>query len=56
MSDEILRDRLLDLDNSDEDLNSWECEFIESVGYDWEGPYTTNQRNKIVEMLEKYGY
>lgn len=56
MSDEELRERLLDLDESSEDLNSWECDFMESVAFDWEGPYTRSQQSKIEEMLEKYGY
>lgn len=56
MSDEDLKERLSQLDESDEDLNSWECNFMESVNFNWDGPYTSGQRDKIEEMLEKYGY
>lgn len=56
MSDEDLKERLLQLDESDENLNNWECDFMESVGFNWDGPYTSSQKAKIIEMLEKYGY
>ena len=56
MSDEDLKERLLQLNESDEDLNSWESDFMESVGFEWDGPYTYGQKAKIEEMLEKYGY
>lgn len=53
-TDDELKDLLRELDESDENLNEFEIEFIESVGFNWHGPLTENQRSKAEEILEEY--
>lgn len=50
-----LRLRLFELDQNEEfEASSWEAEFLESVLYNWIGPWTPAQEAKAVEILERY--
>jgi hypothetical protein len=54
MNDDDLRALLEELDESDEDVTSWEAEFIENVCYNYRGPLSERQREVAEGMLEKY--
>ena len=46
---------LKQLDRSDNDVSSWEAEFIENVLYgEWKGPLSEKQKSVIYDMQEKY--
>ena len=52
---EILAD-LRDLDKADVEVSSWEADFIARVAIDNDLSFLTDrQREKAVEILEKYG-
>ncbi len=57
MTDQEIRDRLRDIDDGDQDVTSWEADFIESVAYrqdDALRPLTPAQRKSAEQMIEKY--
>jgi len=54
-SDSEIRDRLVDLDNSDCSVSSFEAGFIESVVFKYKGPLSAKQRAVALQILEKYG-
>ena len=55
-SDIDLLNRLKDLDESDEDITSWECDFIENVVYKKECFVSDRQRQTALKILEEYEF
>jgi len=54
-SDSDIRARLVDLDDSDSNVSSFEAGFIESVVFKYKGPLSEKQRALALQILEKYG-
>lgn len=52
--DEMIRESLIELDESDFDVNEWEATFIDVVCYKYEGPLSEKQLAKSMQILEKY--
>lgn len=56
-SDDNLRDRLKELDESDDhEVTSWEAGFIETVVYNWSGDLSEKQRETALKILDKYDF
>lgn len=51
-----IRQRLVQLDNSDKDVDSWTAGFIESIVFRYKGPLSDKQRSKAIEVLERFGF
>lgn len=56
VTDLEIRDRLVELDNSDKTVDSWTASFIDSVVFKYKGPLSEKQRAKSLEILEKFGF
>jgi len=54
-NDREIRERLVDLDDSDSNVSSFEAGFIESVVFKYKGPLSEKQRALALQILEKYG-
>lgn len=54
MTDREIRDRLIEVDNLDDDVTPWEAEFIESICYDYPGPLSRRQRETAERIIDKY--
>ena len=53
-SDERLREQLLEIDELEEDVTTFEGCFIDSVCFKWKGPLSPKQRAVAKEMIERY--
>ena len=51
-----LRDRLNDLDESDEDVSDWAADFLENVLSNYLGPLSDRQIEAAEDLLEQHGF
>ncbi|MFO0940115.1 MAG: hypothetical protein U0930_05045 [Pirellulales bacterium] len=56
VTDQEIRDRLVELDNSDKTVDSWTATFIDSIVFRFKGPLSEKQRSKALEILERFGF
>jgi hypothetical protein len=52
--DEKLREQLLEIDELEEDVTTFEGCFIDSVCFKYKGPLSEKQRTVAKEMIERY--
>ncbi len=55
-TDRDIRDRLVDLDNSDKNVDTWTANYIDNIVFRYKGPLSEKQRAKAIEILEKFGF
>lgn len=53
-NDEKLREQLLEIDELEEDVTTFEGCFIDSVCFKYKGPLSEKQRAVAIEMIERY--
>ena len=54
LTDEQLREYLKEVDEGDEEVNTFEAGFIDTVAYKYSGPLSPKQRTTAIQIIEKY--
>lgn len=54
-TDDTIRDVLKEIDEDEDiDVNEWEAGFIESIVFRYTGPLSDAQREKALQLIDKY--
>lgn len=54
MTDKEIRESLIDIDNIDVNVTSFEADFIESIAFKYSGPLSKRQVTIAEQIIEKY--